>query len=66
MDSKHTNVALTVIGTAALLLLITAPIVANHQTLAYKHGKYYYHGKYYNYHYLGKYHKYYRHITKGY
>jgi hypothetical protein len=70
-----TSVVLSVIATAAVLLLITAPIVANHQIFAYKHGKYYYHGKYYRYHYHGKYynyyyhgkyHRYYRHITKGY
>lgn len=46
MNSK-TTIALSVIGVAAVLLLVTAPILAN-QTFGYKyyHGKYHYH-KYY-------------------
>ena len=59
LDMVSKSLILTVIGTAALLLLITAPIVANHQTFAYKHGKYYYNGKYHNYPYHGKYYRYY-------
>lgn len=42
--ARLTRVALSVIGVVAVLLLITGPIMANHQTFGYK---YYYHGKYY-------------------
>jgi hypothetical protein len=54
MNSK-TGLALSVIGIAAVLMLVLAPITANHQTFAYKYyyGKHYYHGKYY----YGKYYK---------
>ncbi len=49
------SVALSTVAIAAMILLVTTPIVANHQTFAYKHGKYYYHGKYYRYYHNGKY-----------
>jgi hypothetical protein len=65
MNSKA-GLALSAIGIAAVLMLVLAPITANHQTFAYKYGKHYYHGKHHKYYYLGKYHRYYRHITKGY
>jgi hypothetical protein len=44
MNAK-TSVALSVIGIAAVLFLVTAPIMADHQTFGYKYGKSYYHGK---------------------
>ncbi|HYA83599.1 MAG TPA: hypothetical protein VEH06_09155 [Candidatus Bathyarchaeia archaeon] len=34
------SVALTIVTIAAMILLVTTPIVANHQTFAYKHDKY--------------------------
>jgi hypothetical protein len=42
--------ALGVIAIVAVFLLVTAPIVANHQTFAY-----YYHGKHYRYYHNGEY-----------
>ena len=50
LEMASKSVVLSIIAIAAVLLLITAPILANHQTFAYKAGKYHYHGKYYNHH----------------
>ncbi|MFZ0513429.1 MAG: hypothetical protein WAM14_17620 [Candidatus Nitrosopolaris sp.] len=45
MNSK-TNVALSVICVAAVLLLVTAPITASHQTFGIPYKGYYNHGEY--------------------
>jgi len=49
------SAVLSVVTTAVMILLVTTPILANHQIFANKYGKYNYHGKYYRYYHNGKY-----------